>query len=188
MFLLVGLGNSGSQYENHRHNVGFKAVDAIASAASFSGFCKKNKTEIAEGHIGPFKTILAKPIAFMNLNGPPLVSLMMFYKIPPTHCIVFHDDLDLPLGKVRVKMGGGAGGHNGLRSLDQHIGNNYQRIRIGIDRPEQKEMVSSYVLSHFTTAENMIIEQRLKDIAQHIHNVLEGNAPLFMTRMSQVSA
>ena len=184
MFALVGLGNPGAQYENNRHNVGFMALEAIASHFGFSPFQKKDKVLMTLGKRGHQSLLLLKPQNFMNISGPPLVPFLMFHKMTADHCFVFHDDLDLPLGKVRVKTGGGHGGHNGLRSLDQHMGGGYHRVRIGIGRPERQEMVSSYVLSDFSREEIPLVEGFLKAIAENISLLLEGDAGLFMTRLA----
>jgi PTH1 family peptidyl-tRNA hydrolase len=184
MFALVGLGNPGAQYQDNRHNVGFMALDAIASQAGLPPFQKKGKALFTAGKIGSHSLLLIKPQSFMNVSGPPLVPFLMFHKIPPAQCLVFHDELDLPLCKVRVKTGGGNGGHNGLRSLDQHIGNGYQRVRIGIDKPVRKEMVSGYVLSDFTQEERPLVDDLLKAIAENLSLLLEQDPGLFMTRLS----
>ena len=186
MFLLVGLGNPGSQYQNNRHNVGFMAVDAIASAASAPEFVKKDKALVADIRVDSHKIILIKPQTFMNLSGPSIVPYVMLYKVPLANCIVFHDELDLPLGKVRVKSGGGSGGHNGLKSLDQHIGNGYTRVRIGIDRPPLKDMVSSYVLNDFKKDEMTVLEEIFMDMNQFLPALLKGDSALFMTRLNKM--
>ena len=186
MFLLVGLGNPGSQYQNNRHNVGFMAVDAIASAASFSPFVKKDKALVTDGRIDSHKVILIKPQTFMNLSGPAIVPYVMLFKVPLENCIVFHDELDLPLGKVRVKFGGGDGGHNGLKSLDQHIGKGYTRVLVGIDRPPLRDMVNGYVLNDFKKDEVTVIEEKCIDINRFLPVLLKGDSALFMTRLSEM--
>jgi PTH1 family peptidyl-tRNA hydrolase len=186
MFLLVGLGNPGSQYQHNRHNVGFMAVDAIASAASAPAFVKKDKALVTDVRIDSHKVILIKPQTFMNLSGPAIVPYIMLFKVPLENCIVFHDELDLPFGKVRVKSGGGSGGHNGLKSLDQHIGKEYTRVRIGIDRPPLKDMVSSYVLNDFKKDEMAIMEDIFIDMNRFLPILLKGDSALFMTRLSEL--
>ena len=184
MFALIGLGNPGAQYHNNRHNVGFMALDAIAHFYDFPPFQKKDRAQLSSGKIGSHNVLLIKPQSFMNVSGPPVVPFLMFHKIPLNQCFIFHDDLDLPLAKVRVKTGGGHGGHNGLRSLDQHIGKDYHRVRMGIDRPNRPEMVSGYVLSDFSSQERPIVEAMLCDIARYTTLLLDQDPSLFMTRMS----
>ena len=130
MLLFAGLGNPGAKYANNRHNVGFMAADAIARRHSFSPWSKKFQAEIAEGKIGGDKVVLIKPQTFMNLSGQSVGEALRFYKLEPSDVTVFYDEIELPAGKVRVKTGGGSAGHNGIRSLDQHIGKNYRRVRI----------------------------------------------------------
>src|SRR5574344_122438 len=147
MFLIVGLGNFGSEYVYTRHNVGFMTADSIAQEFSF-GICKsKFDGLIAEGNVAGEKCMLLKPQTFMNLSGNSVVKAANFYKILPENIIVIHDDMDLELGKIKAKVGGGAGGHNGLKSIDANIGNGYNRIRIGVGQPMGgSEKVVSHVL------------------------------------------
>ena len=149
MLLFAGLGNPGAKFANNRHNVGFMAADAIARRHSFSPWSRKFQAEIAEGRLADEKVILIKPQTFMNLSGQSVGEAMRFYKLEPSALTVFYDEIDLAAGKVRVKTGGGAGGHNGIRSLDQHIGNSYRRVRIGVGHPGVKEMVHGHVLGDF---------------------------------------
>lgn len=187
MFALVGLGNPGSQYADNRHNVGFMALEEIAKAFSFPPFQKKDKVLLTAGKCGSKSLLLLQPQNYMNLSGPPLVPFFMFYKIPLDHCFVFHDELDLPLGKIRIKTGGGAGGHNGLRSLDQHLGNAYHRVRIGIDHPGHKDRVNSHVLSNFSDQERPVIDRVLHQITTELETLLDHNFSLFMNRLSESS-
>ena len=136
MLVFAGLGNPGAKYANYRHNVGFMAVDAIARRHDFSPWTKKFQGLCAEGSLGGEKVLLIKPQTFMNLSGQSVGEALRFYKLDPAILTVFYDELDLPLGWVRVKTGGGSGGHNGIRSIDGHIGRDYRRVRIGIDHPE----------------------------------------------------
>ena len=184
MFALVGLGNPGAQYQHNRHNVGFMALDEIARAYGFPDFQKKDRTLYTSGKIEGQSVLCIKPQSFMNVSGPPLVPFLMFHKIPLANCFIFHDELDLPFAKVRVKTGGGHGGHNGLRSLDQHVGNGYNRIRIGIGRPPVPEMVSGYVLSDFSSDERPLMADVLDNIAKHVPLLLNQDPALFMTRLS----
>src|SRR3954466_1537588 len=132
MLIIAGLGNPGAKYAGNRHNIGFMAVDAIYRRHSFSPWSKKFKAEISEGEIDGEKVLLIKPQTFMNLSGESVGEAMRFYKLTPADITVFHDELDLPAAKVRVKIGGGHGGHNGLKSIDAHCGRDYRRVRLGI--------------------------------------------------------
>lgn len=163
MTLIVGLGNPGAKYKNNRHNVGFMVVDALIGdliaepikKTSFQGELYKS------GDI-----LLLKPSTFMNLSGNSVLAVKNFYKIDLEHIIVIHDDLDLPLGVIRFKRGGGHGGHNGLKSIDAAIGKEYTRVRIGISKPQQKEDVVGYVLSDFGVAEKELLERIVNQAAR----------------------
>lgn len=164
MFLLVGLGNPGPEYALTRHNIGFMAVDALADAARFSS---KFHGETATLSIEDTKIILLKPMTYMNLSGKSVQAAMAFYKIAPEHIIVLHDEIDLPLGKIRIKQGGGANGHNGLKDIDQMIGPDYWRIRLGIGHPGMKEQVHGHVLSRFSSDEQDEVVRVLKALTEH---------------------
>ena len=154
MLLFVGLGNPGSDFAKNRHNAGFITVDRLAQQHGFSIWRAKSGALIADGCIGTEKVFLVKPQSFMNKSGLPVAEVARFYRIPANHVFVFHDELDLAAGRVRVKQGGGHGGHNGLRDIDRHIGQDYWRIRIGIGRPDNPAMdVKSWVLANFTKTE-----------------------------------
>ena len=153
MRLFVGLGNPGSKYAHNRHNIGFMALDRIASDHGFAPWRGKFQGSVSEGRLGSEKVVLLKPETFMNLSGQSAGAAMRFYKLEPGDVTVFHDELDLAPGKVRVKVGGGHAGHNGLRSIHQHIGPEYERVRMGIGHPGHKDRVSGYVLSDFAKAE-----------------------------------
>lgn len=163
--LLVGLGNPGNKYSNNRHNIGFMAVDEIVRRHSFSAPKINFQAITFEGKIGSEKIIILKPQTFMNLSGQSVAAAARFYKITPENIIVFHDDLDLAAGKIKFKTGGGHGGHNGLRNIDQHIGQNYHRIRLGIDHPGHKDQVHDYVLSDFTKHDKEWLEPLLDAIS-----------------------
>ena len=141
MLLLVGLGNPGPRYAGHRHNVGFMAVDEIVRRRVFSPWRQRFNGEMAEGHLGGERMLVLKPMTFMNESSKAVGEAVRFHKIPLERIVVFHDEIDLAPGKVRVKRGGGAGGHNGLRDIDAHIGNGYRRVRIGIGHPGHKDLV-----------------------------------------------
>lgn len=184
MLIFAGLGNPGAQYQNNRHNVGFMAADAIARRHSFSPWTKKFHGLIAEGSLGGEKILLIKPQTFMNLSGQAVGEAMRFYKLTPAEVVVLYDELDLAPGKVRVKVGGGAGGHNGIRSLDQHIGNHYKRVRIGIGHPGVKELVHSYVLGDFAKADHEWLEPLVDAIGEHAPLLAKGDDNSFMNKMT----
>lgn len=158
MKLLVGLGNPGAQYARNRHNIGFMAVDAIAGAHGFGPWRAKFSAEVAEGRLGAAKVVALKPQTYMNLSGDAVQAAAAFWKVAPGDIIVFHDELDLEPGKVRVKTGGGHAGHNGLRSMMGHLGPEFVRVRLGIGHPGDKALVHAYVLNDFGKAEEPWVE------------------------------
>jgi PTH1 family peptidyl-tRNA hydrolase len=184
MLLFAGLGNPGAQYANNRHNVGFMAAEAIARRHDFSPWSKKFQGLVAEGRIGGEKIILLKPQTFMNLSGQSVGEALRFYKLTPSDLTVFYDELDLAAGKVRVKVGGGAGGHNGIRSIDQHSGQNYRRVRIGIGHPGAKAMVHGHVLGDFAKADREWLEVLLDAIADNSDLIAKGDDSGFMNRVT----
>ncbi|MCI4661930.1 MAG: aminoacyl-tRNA hydrolase [Neomegalonema sp.] len=184
MKLFVGLGNPGPKYENTRHNIGFLAVDAIADRHGFSPWRGKFQGEICEGKLGTQKLLLLKPMTFMNLSGQSIGEAARFYKIAPEDVCVFHDELDLAPGKLKVKMGGGHAGHNGLRSTHEHIGAQYQRVRIGIGHPGDKRLVSNYVLHDFAKADQDWIEPLLAGICEGAPLLAAGDAGGFMNKVA----
>ena len=158
MFLVVGLGNPGAEYAGTRHNVGFMAADAVHEKYGFGVFRAKFDGLIAEGSIEGEKVYLLKPQTFMNLSGNSVVKAAQFYKILPQNVVVIHDDMDLPVGKLKAKTGGGAGGHNGLKSIDAAITPEYHRIRIGVGHPAGKgEAVVNHVLSRFSKTDAELV-------------------------------
>lgn len=168
MILCVGLGNPGQQYLMTRHNIGFMAVDFFANFYSFPVFKKKFQGEISEAKINNHQFCLLKPLTYMNLSGASVQSIMAFYKIPLDNLIVFHDDLDLIPGQIKVKRGGGAGGHNGLKSIDQSVGNNYWRVRIGIGHPGAKHLVTNHVLSPFLNTDHEWLVSLLQKLSEEL--------------------
>lgn len=184
-WLFVGLGNPGSQYVRNRHNIGFMAMDAIAEKFGFSGFKSKYKGELADGTINGQKVLLLKPQTFMNLSGQSVQPVMAFYKIPLNRIVVFHDELDLSPGKLRVKTGGGAGGHNGLKSIDGLIGQNYHRVRLGIGHPGDRDRVSGYVLSDFPSEEETMVETLVSSVAKNASLLVKNDTNGFMNRVSR---
>jgi PTH1 family peptidyl-tRNA hydrolase len=153
MLLLVGLGNPGPRHAGQRHNVGFMAVDEIVRRHGFGPWRKRFQGEISEGTLGGTRTLVLKPATYMNLSSQSVGEAVRFHKLALDHVVAIHDELDLAPGKVRVKTGGGAGGHNGLRDIDAHVGRDYRRVRIGIGHPGHKDLVLHYVLQDFAKDE-----------------------------------
>ena len=184
MYLLVGLGNPGSGYARHRHNVGFMAVDEIARSFEFGPWKSKFQGRFSEGKFGREKLLCLKPDTYMNLSGQSVGEAMRFLKIAPENVFVFHDDLDLARGKIRTKLGGGHGGHNGLRSIDQHIGAEYHRVRIGIGHPGSKELVHGYVLQEFSRDDETWLAPTLKSLSDHLALLLEGKEADYLNKIA----
>lgn len=184
MKLLVGLGNPGGKYERNRHNIGFMALDRIASDHGFGPWKAKFQGKIAEGRIGSERALLLKPETFMNLSGQSVGEAMRFYKLEPADVIVFHDELDLAPGKLKVKSGGGHAGHNGLRSIHAHIGEAYDRVRMGVGHPGRKELVAAYVLHDFAKADETWLDDILRGISDGAADLVAGDAGRFMNAVA----
>ncbi|RWO04739.1 MAG: aminoacyl-tRNA hydrolase [Mesorhizobium sp.] len=184
MLLFAGLGNPGAKYADNRHNVGFMAADAIARRHSFSPWSKKFQGLIAEGTLAGEKIILIKPQTFMNLSGQSVGEALRFYKLDASALTVFYDEIDLAAGKVRVKVGGGSGGHNGIRSLEQHVGKDFRRVRIGVSHPGVKEMVHGHVLGNFAKADREWLDVLLDTIADDAGLLAKGDDNSFMNRVT----
>jgi PTH1 family peptidyl-tRNA hydrolase len=184
MKIFAGLGNPGPKYQGNRHNIGFMAIDAIHRKLPFGPWSKKFKAEISEGEIDGEKILLMKPQTFMNLSGESVGEAMRFYKLTPADITVFHDELDLPAAKVRVKTGGGHGGHNGLKSMDAHCGRDYRRVRLGIGHPGAKELVHNHVLGDFAKVDQTWLDPLLDDIALHAGLLLKGDGSQFMNKLA----
>jgi len=183
MHLLVGLGNIGREYEFTRHNFGFLLLDQIIADHSFQAQGKKFKSEVFSGEIAGEKIIALKPQTFMNLSGHAVAEAANFYKINPKNILVFHDDVDLAFGKVKIKTGGGNAGHNGLKSLDESVGKNYTRIRLGVGRPENKEFsTADYVLGKFSKDELAEVKKISQKISSLVAELLEGRVDQFLNR------
>ena len=164
MWLICGLGNPGKKYQNTRHNVGFDLVDAIIKKYNFK-LDKKDKTkEIYKGSIKKINCLFCKPQTYMNLSGPLIKEIISYYKIPNSKILILHDDIDLKVGKVKIKIGGGNGGHNGLLSIDKNIESNYKRLRVGIGRPNFKSLVSTYVLKKFNKEDRKLIDNVIQNM------------------------
>ncbi len=185
MKLFVGLGNPGSKYAGNRHNIGFMALDQIASDHNFAPWRAKFQGKLSEGRLGREKVILLKPETFMNLSGQSVGEAMRFFKLEPSDITVFHDELDLAPGKCRVKTGGGHAGHNGLRSMHQHIGPDYLRVRLGIGHPGHKDRVSAYVLHDFAKADAEWLDDVLRGIGDGAPDLAEGEASRFMNAIAR---
>ncbi|EAQ04430.1 peptidyl-tRNA hydrolase [Pseudooceanicola batsensis HTCC2597] len=188
MKLFVGLGNPGGKYAANRHNIGFMALDRIASDHGFAPWRTKFQGELAEGTLGGEKLLLLKPMTFMNLSGQSVGEAMRFYKLTPADVTVFHDELDLAPGKVRVKQGGGHAGHNGLRSIHQHIGADYQRVRLGIGHPGHKDKVAPYVLADFAKAEQDGLDDLLRGLSDGAPELAGDDAGRFMNAVALPTA
>ncbi len=184
MKLFVGLGNPGGKYARNRHNIGFMALDQIAGDHGFSPWKSKFQAQICEGNLGGVKTLLLKPQTFMNLSGQSVGEAMRFYKLTPDDVTVLHDELDLAPGKCRVKQGGGHAGHNGLRSIHQHIGADYGRVRLGIGHPGRKELVAGYVLHDFGRADDDWLDDLLRGIGDGAAALAAGDGGKFMNAVS----
>ncbi len=183
MRLFVGLGNPGAKYARNRHNIGFMAVDEIARRHSFAPWRRRFQGETSEGTLGTERAILLKPTTYMNDSGRSVQEAASFFKIAPGDVTVFHDELELPPGKVRVKIGGGIAGHNGLRSISAHIGNDYRRVRLGIGHPGVKELVHGHVLSDFAKADNDWVTTLCDAVAEHAGLIAKGTDATFANRV-----
>ena len=188
MQLIVGLGNPGAQYARNRHNIGFMALDAIHARHGFSPWRSRFSAEISEGRIGSHKVLLAKPTTFMNLSGQAVGEIARFYKLSVDAVTAIHDELDLDPGRTRIKVGGGHGGHNGLKSLDAHLGKDYRRIRMGIGHPGHKDLVSGYVLKDFPKSDAAWVEALCDELARSIELVLDGKSSDLNARLNEATA
>ena len=184
MKIIAGLGNPGTQYAGNRHNIGFMAVDALQRLPSFAPWSKKFKAEISEGEIVGEKVLLMKPQTYMNLSGESVGEAMRFFKLTPADIIAIHDELDLPAGRVRIKTGGGHGGHNGLKSLDAHCGKDYRRLRLGIGHPGDKERVHGHVLGDFAKADRVWLDPLLDAIADNAAMLVKAEDSQLMNKLA----
>jgi PTH1 family peptidyl-tRNA hydrolase len=182
MLLLVGLGNPGPKYEKNRHNIGFMAVDRIAARHGFSPWRARFQGHVAEGILGGVKALLLKPATYMNESGRSVAEACRFYRIPVGEIVAFHDELDLAPGKMRVKLGGGNAGHNGLRSISAHMGNEYRRVRLGIGHPG-REAVLAYVLNDFGKAELPWVDVLTEAVADAADLLASGDDNSFQNKV-----
>jgi PTH1 family peptidyl-tRNA hydrolase len=184
MKLFVGLGNPGPKYAGNRHNIGFMALDRIAADHSFSPWRKAFQGLVAEGRLGTEKVALLKPETFMNLSGQSVQAAVTFWKLPLADLTVFHDELDLAPGKLRLKQGGGHAGHNGLRSIHAHLGDDYARVRLGIGHPGHKDAVAAYVLHDFAKADQDWLEDLLRGISEGAPALAAGDGQRFLNAVA----
>lgn len=183
MRLLVGLGNPGSKYQGNRHNIGFMVLDEIARRHGFSPWRRRFQGETADGTIGGDRVTLLKPLTYMNESGRAVQDAASFFKIGLPDIIVVHDEIELPASKMRVKVGGGIAGHNGLRSVSAHVGNDYRRVRVGVGHPGVKELVHSHVLNDFAKAERPWVEAMLDAIADNADLLIGGRDSQFQNKV-----
>jgi peptidyl-tRNA hydrolase, PTH1 family len=183
MLLFVGLGNPGERYAGNRHNVGFMAVEAIARHHDIRRWRREVHGETAKGLLGGEQVVFLKPRTYMNDSGVAVGAEKQFSKIPSDNIVVFHDEIELPPGKVRVKTGGGNAGHNGLRSISAHVGNDYRRVRIGVGHPGFKDLVEGYVLSDFAKSERPWVEALCEIIAENAELLVRGQDATFQNKV-----
>src|SRR6267154_1541043 len=183
MLLIVGLGNPGSGYARNRHNIGFMAVEAIAKRHGIGPWRRRFQGVAAEGPLSGERVLLLLPGTYMNESGRAVAEAANFYKLGLPDIVVFHDEIDLAPGKVRVKTGGGSAGHNGLRSISSHVGNDYRRVRIGVGHPGVKDLVHGYVLSDFAKAERDWVEALCGVIADNAALLAKGEDASFQNKV-----
>jgi peptidyl-tRNA hydrolase, PTH1 family len=183
MLLLVGLGNPGARYVGNRHNVGFMVLQEIAKRHGIAPWRRRFQGLVCEGPIGGERVLLLLPGTFMNESGRAVAEAVQFYKLTSGDVTAFHDEIELPAGKVRVKVGGGIAGHNGLRSISDHIGNDYRRVRIGVDHPGHKDLVENYVLSDFAKSEQPWVEALTGVLADNVDLLLRGEDASFQNKV-----
>ena len=183
MILFAGLGNPGSAHSDNRHNIGFMAVDAIARRHGFSRWRDRFNGVIAQGRLAGRGLVAIKPMTFMNRSGQAVGEAMRFYRINPVDTVVFHDELDLEPGRMRVKTGGGLAGHNGLRSIAAHIGPDFRRVRLGIGRPERKSLVEPYVLRDFSQSDRLWLDPLIEAIADNVGLLAVGETAHFANKV-----
>jgi len=184
MWLIVGLGNPGASYQFNRHNIGFMAVDFLHHCRHFPPWREKFRALMAQAMIGDEQVLLLKPQTYMNISGQSVGEVLRFYKLPLERMLVIHDELDLPPAKARLKKGGGAGGHNGIRSIDAHCGVDYRRLRLGIGHPGAPYLVHDYVLGNFSRQDTKWLEPLFQTLSDHIELLLTGKESSYMNKLS----
>ena len=183
MLLFSGLGNPGQKFKHNRHNIGFILIDEISNKCEFK---KKFKGLFGENQIGQIKSYFLKPMTFMNLSGESLLEIKQFFKLKNENIFIIHDDLDLEIGKVKVKNGGSNAGHNGLESISSKIGNDYNRLRIGIGHPGQKDLVDKYVLSNFKSNEYDLILKTITSVKDNINVLIDKKFDEFSSKVNNL--
>jgi len=183
MYLIVGLGNPGPKYAGNRHNIGFMAVDEMVRRHGFSPWRRRFQGEVAEATIAGKKVLALKPMTYMNDSGRSVGEAMRFYDIDPSRVIAFYDELDLEPGKVRVKLGGGAAGHNGIRSMIAHVGPHFQRVRLGIGHPGDRHLVHPHVLSDFAKADKAWLAPLIDAVAEFAPLLIQGQDASFQNKV-----
>ncbi len=186
MHLVVGLGNPGPRYAATRHNVGFRVVERLAARNGGKVERKLFGALVGDAVLGGKKAALAMPQQYMNVSGQPTASLLGFYKVPASEMVVVHDDLDLPLGRLRVRVGGGHGGHNGIRDIQRVCGSEFVRVRMGVGRPPPEWDTADYVLSTFTAAESSAVEAMVEHAADAVESVVREGVAATMNRFNSV--
>ncbi len=184
-FLIVGLGNPGRRYQKNRHNIGFMVLDRLAAAWQIELNRVQQKAIVGDGRFQDHTLILAKPQTFMNLSGDSVGPLARYYRIPAQNVLVIYDELDLPLGTIRLRGQGGAGGHNGMRSIIQHLGDDFPRLRLGIGRPPGRMPPAAYVLQNFDKEEQLLVAEIIEEAAQAVTTFLTDGLDLAMSRHNQ---
>ena len=184
MLLFVGLGNPGPRYAGTRHNIGFRALDEIVGTHGFSAWRRRHHGETARGQVGRHDVLALKPATYMNRSGVAVADALRFYKLRPTMVTVFYDEIDLAPGKVRVKTGGGAAGHNGVRSVESHVGNGFRRVRLGIGHPGDKNLVESFVLHDFYRQEMTWVQPLVDAVAEAAPLLADGDEPRFLNQVA----
>jgi peptidyl-tRNA hydrolase, PTH1 family len=186
MLLFVGLGNPGAKYAGNRHNIGFMAVDEIVRRHNFSSWRKKFQSEMSEGVLAGEKVLVLKPQTYMNESGRAVGDAVRFHNIPLENVYVFYDELDLEPGKLRVKLGGGAAGHNGIRSIAAHITPDFKRVRLGIGHPGMKDLVQPHVLSDFAKSDREWLSKLLEGVADEVELLAEAKDEKFQSKVALV--
>ena len=186
MWLFAGLGNPGDKHTSNRHNIGFMVIDVLAEEYGASSFKSKFQGQLSDCRIGGEKVALLKPQTFMNNSGQSIAAAAKFFKIPTDRIVVFYDELDIAPGKIKLRQGGGAAGHNGIRSMMSHLDNpDFWRVRIGIGHPGEKSRVSGYVLSDFAKADQKWLERLMPALAEHTPLLIEHKDSEYMTRVAE---
>lgn len=184
MLLFVGLGNPGAKYAKTRHNLGFLVAEEVARRHGFQPWRNRHHGTVSRGRLGRTDVLVLKPATFMNRSGVAVADALRFYKLRPADVTAFYDEIDLAPGKVRVKTGGGAAGHNGVRSIENHIGNGFRRVRIGIGRPDDKNQVEGHVLNEFYRSEMTVIGPLVDAIAEQAPLLAAGDEPGFLNQIA----